>query len=166
MSNTVQPTNVHPFPAIAPGHRLVPARVGRTNDTSVIVYVECATWCTVDHVAEPVGDAVDISHTSDPEGLYVRSLLKTTPTHELFAALQTDPVASDPRLRQAHIVVEDGGNEYAHLTPEMADELADKAVSFASHLRSLARTARLHNTAGDSDPDMDEALRRVQGATA
>ena len=56
-------------------------------------------------------------------------------------------------------MLEDRGNEYAHLTPEMAEELADKAVSFASYLRSLARTARLHNAAGDSDPDMDEATR-------
>lgn len=152
------------FPAIKPDHRLVPARVGRTNDTSVIVYVECPTWCTEDHVAESVGDAVDISHSSGSEGLYVRSLLKTVPTHELFAAIQSDPAASDPRLRQAHIVVEDRGNEYAHLTPEMTEELADKAVSFASHLRQLARTARLHNSAGDSD--MDEALRRVQGGAA
>ena len=159
-------SNLAVFPAIASNHRLVPARVGRTNDTSVIVFVECPLWCTTDHVAEPVGDAVDISHASGSEGLFVRSFMKTSATSELFAAIQTDPVASDPRLRQAHIVVEDGGNDYAHLTPEMADELADKAVSFASHLRSLARTARLHNTAGDSDPDMDEALRRVQGGAA
>ena len=166
MQTTVQPSNVATFPAITPGHRLVPARVGRTNDTSVIVYVECPNWCTQDHVAESVGDAVDISHSSGSEGLYVRSLLKTTPTHELFAAIQSDPVASDPRLRAAHIVVEDGGNDYAHLTPEMAEDLADKAVSFASHLRHLARTARLHNAVGDSDVDMDEALRRVSGGVA
>jgi hypothetical protein len=166
-STQARPGNVHPFPAIKPDHRLVPARIGRTNDTSVIVYVECPLWCTDDHVAEPVVNAVDISHTSSSEGLGVPSLLKNGLAHEMFAAIQSDPVAADPRLRAAHIIVEDGSNDYAFLTPEMTDELADKAVAFASHLRSLARTARLHNAAGDSDPDMDEALRRVQGgATA
>ncbi|MFB7500061.1 hypothetical protein ACFC09_36180 [Streptomyces sp. NPDC056161] len=166
MSNTVPHENIHPFPAVMPGHSLVPARVGRANDASVIVYVECPNWCTVDHVTDPVADAVDISHISDSEGLYVRSFMKTAPTQELFAAIQTDPVASDPRLRQAHVVIEDGGNDYGYLTPEMAEDLADKAVSFASHLRHLARTARLHNTAGDSDPSMDEALQRVSGGAA
>ncbi|MEU6567320.1 DUF6907 domain-containing protein [Streptomyces parvulus] len=162
-----QPTaaTVHPFPAIKPGYRLVPAKIGATNRTSTIVYIECPNWCTEDHVAESVRNVEDILHVTGTDGFCVTTF---TGNHEnvhcLYAGLEADPAASDSDMRRAHVVVEDGSN-YAYLTPQMAEQLADRVVGFASELRHLARTARLHNSveSGDSDPDMDEALRRVRG---
>jgi hypothetical protein len=49
-------------------------------------------------------------------------------------------------MRAAHIVVTDStGNNYSHLTEDMADRLADDLIGLASELRHQARTARLHN---------------------
>lgn len=157
--------NLYPIPSPRPGHRFVPAKVGATNATSVIVLIEDPVWCTEDHVDEPVRDLSDIMHRSDADGLKVPSFAFAPYPHQLWAQIECDPVATDPRLKAAHVTVTDGGgNNTAHLTPDMVDALADEAIAFASYLRSLARTARLANqTAGDSDPDMDEALRRVRG---
>jgi hypothetical protein len=158
-------TTVPTVPAIKPGYRLVPAKVGRTNDTSVIVYIECPTvWCTEDHVDESVRNIEDVMHRGDGASVYVPTFGYGAYPIQLHAEVTSDPVATDPQFRAAHIVVQDaGGNAYSHLTPEMAERLADEVVGFASQLRHQARTARLHNQAnGDSDPDMNEALRRVR----
>ncbi|MDX3582006.1 DUF6907 domain-containing protein [Streptomyces europaeiscabiei] len=160
--------NLYPLPTPKPGHRFAPAKVGATNDASVIVLIECPTWCAEDHVDEPVRHVEDIMHRSGAEGFLVHSFIRERRTHELFAYVEADPVAENPLMRDAHVVVEDGGNEFGYLTADMAEQLADKIVGFASHLRHLARTARLANqTAAGPDPDMDEALRRVrEGRTA
>lgn len=166
---TVQPetiTNVHPFPAIKPGHRLVPARVARRDEAGVIVYIECPTsWCTEDHVAEPVGNVEDVMHRGDNTAeLVVDSFACTPVPHQLYASIVSDPASTNPLLRAAHIEVEDAdGGRTAALTPEMGEELADRAVAFAAQLRDLARTVRLHNAATS---DLDEALRQMQGGAA
>lgn len=157
------PANLYPIPSPRPGHRFVPAKIGATTATSVIVLIEDPVWCTEDHVAEPVRDLVDVMHRSEASGFGVQSFIRNIPTHELYAYIEADPVADKREMKAAHVVVEDGGNEYSYLTPAMADELADRVVGFASHLRSLARAVRQANqTTGDSDPDMDEALRQVR----
>lgn len=159
-------SNVYPLPTPRPGYRFVPAKVGHTNDLSVIVLIEDPVWCVEDHVAEPVRDVADVMHRSEPSGFSVHSFVRNIRTNELYAYMEADPVASDASMKAAHVVVEDGGNEYSYLTPAMAEELADKVVGFASHLRSLARSVRQANqTTGDTD--MDEALRLVrQGGAA
>lgn len=159
--------NVHPFPAVKPGFRLVPAKVGHSNDTSVIAYIECPNWCTEDHVKESVVDIADVMHRGDAATVSVLTGIEhqlRKVTHQLFAYLESDPVAPRGNLMNSvHIAVEDGGNEYAFMTPEMAESLADEMIGFASDLRHQARTARLANqTNGDSDPDMGEALCRVR----
>lgn len=167
--SAISTPNLYPLPTPKPGHRFVPAKVGHTNATSVIVLIEDPLWCTEDHVDEPVRDVSDVMHRGNAEGISVPSFAFASYPHQLYAQIESDPVATDPRLKAAHVVIEDGGgNNQAYLTPEMVDALADEAISFASYLRSLARTVRQANqTAGDSDPDMDEALRRVrQGGVA
>lgn len=142
---TVQPANVHPFPAVKPGHRLVPAKIGRTNDTSVIAYVECPLFCIDDHVDEPVRNIEDIVHRGDTASVLVPTFGYGAYPIQMHATVEADPSADDP-LRAAHITVQDaGGSAYSHLTPEMAERLADEAVKFAAQLRNQARTARLHN---------------------
>jgi hypothetical protein len=140
-----QHENVVTFPAIKPGHRLVPAKVGRTNDTSVIAYVECPLFCIEDHVDEPVRNIEDIVHRGDTASLLVPTFGYGAYPIQMHASVENDPVAADPQYRAAYISVQDAGGSGSHLTPEMAERLADEAVKFASQLRSQARTARLHN---------------------
>ncbi|MGX1129922.1 hypothetical protein RKD49_002112 [Streptomyces glaucescens] len=159
-------SNVHPFPAIKPGHRLVPAKI-ESGATSTLIYIECPTWCTEDHLGEPVRAVEDVMHRGDTANLYAPTFGYGAYPVQMHAWVECDPVATDPQFRAAHISVSDaGGNDGSHLTPAMADKLADDMVSMASQLRTLARTARLHNAAGDSDPSMDEALRRIRGGVA
>lgn len=154
--------NVHPFPAVKPGHRLVPAKIGRTNATSVIVFVECPNWCGEDHVVESQVAVEDIVHVSTASAVVVRSFLQGGNVLDLYASIKAEASPHDPQLHAAHVVVDDCSND-AHLSPEMAESLADELIGFASDLRQLARTVRLHNQSnGDSDPTMDEALRRVR----
>ncbi|WP_328449838.1 hypothetical protein OG780_19265 [Streptomyces sp. NBC_00386] len=159
MNSTVAAT-----PTVKPGYRLMPATVGRTNATSVTVYIECPTWCTEDHVDEPVRDIEDVMHRGDIAAVYVPTFGYGAYPIQMHATVESDPVATEPEFKAAHITVQDaGGNSYSHLTPEMAERLADEVVGFAAQLRHQARTCRLANqVTGDSDPDMDEALRRVR----
>lgn len=161
-------SNLYPLPTPRPGYRFVPAKVGATNATSVIVLVEDPEWCTEDHVDEPVRDLSDIMHRGDVASVMVPTFGFGAYPVQLHAWVEADPVASEPEFRAAHITVQDaGGGDYCHLTPAMAEKLADDAIGFASELRHKARTARLANQkAGDSDPCMDEALRRVRGGAA
>jgi hypothetical protein len=161
--SAISTSNLYPLPTPRPGYRFAPAKVGRSEATSIIALIECPVWCAEDHVDEPQRAVEDIMHTSRPAHVSTTSFLQRGTVSELYASVQADPVADDPRLKAAHVVVDDGGNENAYLTPEMAEGLADEMIGFASELRHLARIARLaHSTTGDSDPDMDEALRRVR----
>jgi hypothetical protein len=162
-STQVSLGNVTAFPA-EPGYRLVPALIGNRKSAHV-GYVKCPVWCVEDHTAEPSA-LEDIVHTSKSEDVGISSFLKQDGSLLMYAMLQADPTSTDPRLRQAHISIEIGGLPDYH-TPDMADAFADDLIAFTLQLRGLARTARLHNAAnGDSDPDMDEALRRVRGGAA
>lgn len=159
--------NLYPIPSPRPGYRFVPAKVGHTNDTSVIVLIEDPVWCTEDHMNDPVLGVEDVMHRGDAEYVTVTTgvtFADSPVTHRLFAYLESDPVATNPMLHAAHVTVEDGhGAEFAFMTPDMAEKLADDFIGFASHLRHLARTARQANQAsGDSDPDTNEALHRVR----
>jgi hypothetical protein len=142
MSTTVQPSNVHPFPAIEPGHRLVPALIG-TRKSSNTAWIPCPTWCIENHLDAPTMFE-DITHTSKSEDVGISSFLKQDGSLLMYAMLQADPASDDPRLRQAHIGIETGDMPDYH-TPEMAEAFADDLIAFALQLRGLAATARLHN---------------------
>ncbi|MFF9861104.1 DUF6907 domain-containing protein [Streptomyces tendae] len=146
-----------------PGHRLVPAAIER-GEHRTTVYIECPVWCVEEHVDEPVSNVEDILHRSGcgvEDVLYVPSFGDAPFPILLAAYVESDPVATNPLMKAAHVAVEDPHSaSLAYLTPEMAEKLADDVIGFASNLRHLARTVRLANQGGD--PDMDEALRRVQ----
>ncbi|WP_318201071.1 DUF6907 domain-containing protein [Streptomyces sp. SCL15-4] len=164
MSLTVPHESTTTLPAPAPGHRLVPALIG-TRKSAHVTAIECPSWCVERHDQEPM-PFEDIVHTSKSENVGISSFLKQDGSLLMYAMLQVDPTSSDPRLRRAHIGIETDGLPDYH-TPEMADRFADDLIRFALQLRDLAATARAHNGAvGDSDPDMDEALRRARGGAA
>lgn len=131
-------TNVHPFPAIAPGHHLAPVAIGAPGPTQKIVFVPDPDWCAVNHVSNWVNYLEDLDHTGDEFAVHVRSFFnEARPAHTLTVAVGCDPMSSDPRMRAAHVIVGDEGSVDAYLTPDMADE--------AAKIREAARTARLHN---------------------
>ncbi|MFF7824220.1 DUF6907 domain-containing protein [Streptomyces rochei] len=167
MQNTVQgEATVYPFPAITPGHRLAPAKVGPRGHQTV-VFVECPNWCTEDHVEWPERYAEDIDHRGATGATWETECL--TKPHDrvmsLDAWLHSDAMASDSAMRATHVVLDDETTQ-AYLTPDMADRVADEIVSFASQLRQLARTARLHNAVNGSGSVADEALQRISGGAA
>ncbi|MFF9624251.1 DUF6907 domain-containing protein [Streptomyces griseosporeus] len=166
MSTTVPHTNVHPFPATRPGYHLAPAAIGRSDQAPQIVGVYCADFCTEDHIADRQIAVEDIVHSSATAHIGIRSFLGGRLAVELYATIKQDPASDDPRLRQAHIVFDDGGDD-AHQTVDEAEETVRQILAWVADVQSKIRTARLHNAAnGDSDPDMDEALRRVRGGVA
>jgi hypothetical protein len=141
-----QPTAQGAAPAIEQA-RLVPARVGRTGHVQT-VYIECPTWCVVDHMDRQTC-LEDVMHYSDADVLQVSTLTDDDTSHsEMYANISSDPTATDPRLRAAHLVINDGAPDDAYLTPDMADELADEMIAFAAQLRHKARQVRLYNKAG------------------
>ncbi|AWT42829.1 MULTISPECIES: DUF6907 domain-containing protein [Streptomyces] len=158
------PATVHPFPALKPGNRLVPALIG-TRKSAHTAWIPCPTWCVERHHEQPT-TLEDITHTSASEDVGISSFLKPDGSLLMYAMLQADPAASDPRLRKAHIGIEHEGMP-DYLTPDMAEAFVRDLFAFGEAVLGLARAARLHNAAtGDSDPDMDEALRRVRGGAA
>lgn len=140
------PSNLYPLPEPKPGHRFVPAKVGATNDTSVIVLIEDPTWCSEDHLGEPVRDLSDIMHRGDVASVNVPTFGYGAYPVQMHAWVEADPAAGEPEFRAAHVTVQDvGGNAYCHLTADMAERLADEVIGFASDLRHQARTVRLAN---------------------
>ncbi|MFI8303704.1 DUF6907 domain-containing protein [Streptomyces sp. NPDC085927] len=170
MGNTVLPPvnlpsiPVQPSPNVSPlptGSRLVPASIGRPGRVQT-VYISCPVWCHVDHAEVREVAVEDVTHYGPGGGIQVPDMGDdSTAVLEWYVNLMADPVASDPRMRAAHLVVADGASANdAHLTNEQAEELANELERLAADIRSSLQICRASND--DSDPDMDEALRRVR----
>lgn len=139
-------------PVVSPGHRLVPAAIGRRLEAAQIIYIECPSWCIVDHVSEKQVAVEDIVHSSydalggeNTASVTVGSFLSKGIAFELYASVKAETSTNDPRLHRAHIVLDDGSRDDAFLTEDMAEEVADRLDKFAAELRKLARTARQAN---------------------
>jgi len=133
------------FPSTRPGYRLVPALIG-TFARNQLAWIECPSWCTEPHASEPSA-LEDITHYADSDMLEIPTFSDPeSAAYVLYVRLEADPVASDPRVRETHVLLwEDASPMEARLTPEMAEDLADEMIAFASQLRHLARAARQHN---------------------
>ncbi|MFE5368150.1 DUF6907 domain-containing protein [Streptomyces mirabilis] len=141
---TVQPTNVATFPATKPGYRLAPAAIGRSGEKPQIVGIFCPNFCVEDHVADRQVAVEDIVHSSETAHTGIRSFLTGQLALELYATIKTEAASHDPRLREAHIVLDDGSDD-AHLSVDEVEETVGQLLGLAADLQRLARTARLHN---------------------
>lgn len=132
MTTTVQPT-AGTLPAIptqtAPTRRIVPALID-----AMPVYVECSSWCTIDHVAQNLKFLEDVWHGSDGVDLSAPDGLGLV----LFARLGTDPYSRKPERRGPFVVIDDG-SDCVNLTPAQAEEFADSLLVFAAQVRAMAR---------------------------
>ncbi|MET9550565.1 hypothetical protein ABZY36_35470 [Streptomyces sp. NPDC006627] len=125
-----------PFPAVEPGYRLVPARVGKPC-SSVTVWTECPTdWCIVDHVAEPVGSAEDINHQGAPAALNLAADQTASVPTEVY--LSWWPGSKDVASRPCLAV--DVDYEVAVYGRTAALALVDQLTAFAEDVRRLAET--------------------------
>jgi len=161
LSGTIpsQPTaaTVHPLPAAEPGYRLVPALVGRAG-AAQIVHVQCPTsWCVVDHAAERVAGVEDVNHRGERRGMSFAPSGGDRVPVEVYLSQWPGSDEDDSR---PHLAV-DLDCEVATYGRTAALAMADQLVAFAEDVRRLAMTLP-----GDSDPDMDEALRRARGGAS
>jgi hypothetical protein len=148
---------VTPFPVVNPGFRLVPATVGRTGRTQVTVWIECPTYCTVDHVAEPEGSIEDIAHQGEDFGIVAPSMTGGSSEVELYARLYSDPASPDPRMRGPHLLIGNGLTPDAQMTAADAERWLGELIDFTAQLRHAVQACR-------SGVDTDETMRRVGGA--
>ncbi|MGW0904987.1 DUF6907 domain-containing protein [Streptomyces sp. NPDC002853] len=134
MATTVQPAVLAEVAEI-PAPRLSPALIKGAR-----IYVECPEWCTVDHVAENENHVEDVWHGGEYADLNVPRM-NSKPDLLAFARIGIDPLAADPDMREAFVMVDDGGTDF-YMKPEQAEEFADNLDAFAARIRDMARTAR------------------------
>lgn len=130
MSTTVSESVTAP-----PVHRVVPAVVSGAR-----IFIECPSWCTIDHADSPEGHLVDIWHGSDYADLKVPRM-DNTPDLLAFARLGLDPYSPKAERRTPFVTVDDGGEGF-DMTPDQADEFAANLEAFAAQIRAMARTAK------------------------
>lgn len=103
--------------------------------------IECPEWCVVDHAAfGPVGFLEDVCHEGPTRHVNA--------PHGRTELGRTEPILranlSDwPNSKLEPVVsLQQSDEEFADLTPEMAEKLADDLVQHAGWLRELAAEAR------------------------
>lgn len=122
--------------------RLVPASIGRPGCVQT-VYIECPAWCVVDHAENREVAIEDITHYGPGAFVQVPSMLDdSTTVHEWYVNITADPASSDPRMRNAHLVVSNAGPDDAHLTEEQAEELAGELERMAAEVRASLAVCR------------------------
>jgi len=139
-------TNVATFPAIKPGHHLAPLALGAPGPKQRVIFIECPDFCTENHVENFVHFLDDVAHNGQAITISVPSfLIPDAAVFQWSARVSSDPTATDPQMRDSHVVLEGDTGIDAFLTPDMGDGVADDLEKLAAKLREAARTARLHN---------------------
>ncbi|MFI9598895.1 DUF6907 domain-containing protein [Streptomyces sp. NPDC052043] len=135
MSTTVQPPADQPAPLT--DRHIVPAVVdGQT------VYLECPTWCTIDHVRDSQKFLVDVWHSGAFADLEAPRR-NGTPSLLAYARLGLDSFSEDDDMRRPFIFVEDGSSgEDSYMDAEHAEQFADNLVAFARNIRAMASAMR------------------------
>ena len=132
MQTTVQP------PATAGTEmRVVPALIDGQR-----VFIECPTWCTIDHVKENQKFLIDVWHSGEFADL-TAPRRNGIPDLLAYARLGIDPFSSNEAMQRPFLFVEDGScAEGSYLDAEHADTFADNLVAFAEKIRAMGRTLK------------------------
>lgn len=127
--------NLYPLPEPKPGHRFVPALIGRSTEPGIITLVECPSWCVIDHVAERSVFVEDVSHSGQS------AVLSLTARHPARVPLQVSlswwPALGDGNEQPKLAVDLDSEVEVYGRTAALA--MADQLVAFAADVRRLAQ---------------------------
>ncbi|MEV4043120.1 hypothetical protein [Streptomyces sp. NPDC049744] len=137
-----------------PGHRLVPALVGRSGNVQT-VWIDCPNWCVLDHTTDRSVFIEDINHEGERRAMSFPSAHGETVLVEVYVSQWPGSEETQPYLA---VDVDREVDSYGR-TAAMA--LADQMVAFAADVRRLAQTLP------DDSPrpalsQADEALRQVQ----
>jgi hypothetical protein len=155
-NHAISTSNVCPLPEPKPGHRFVPALIGRSTDPGIIAHVECPSWCTVDHIAAHSVFLEDLNHEGEHRAMSFSPSSGDRVPVEVY--LTQWPGSGEAQTQLA--VDLDYEVETYDRTAALA--LADQLVAFAADVRRLAQTLPDHTVRNQAD----EALRRVQGGAA
>lgn len=130
-------TTVQPAATSAADTRIVPAMIDGQR-----VFIECPTWCTIDHVRENQKFIVDVWHSGEFADLEAPRR-NGTPDLLAYARLGIDPFSNDAAMRRPFLFVEDGSSaEGSYLDAEHADTFADNLVAFAEKIRTMGRALK------------------------
>lgn len=130
----------------------------------VQVPIACpAAWCTEKHAAEDTRHAEDVGHGGAHVDVYVPNFQTGDDELFVYAHLDQVPHFGDPKMRAAHVRIEDSGGEEWPLTPDQADTFADNLTVFADRIRTLARFAR---TTGEPATEPDSVATPAAGIIA
>lgn len=131
MQTTVQPA------AGAAETRIVPAMIDGQR-----VWLECFTWCSIDHVRENQKFLVDVWHSGEFADLEAPRR-DGTPDLLAYARLGVDPFSSNEAMRRPFLFVEDSSSaQGSYLDAEHAEQFADNLVAFAEKVRAMGRTLK------------------------
>mgnify|MGYP001558674090 CR=1 FL=1 len=134
MTTTVQPT-ADAAPAglaqTAPTLRLRPALVNGQR-----IHVECASWCTEDHIAENARHLEDVCHSSVAVDLM--SPRDNGPA-KLLAYARVISGDSGSMEDRPQVTVDFDDIHGMYLQVQDVEELADNLIAFAQRIRSLGR---------------------------
>jgi hypothetical protein len=120
--------------AVAPTPRLSPALVNGQR-----IFLECASWCTEDHVAANERHLEDVCHSSAVVDLM--SPRDSGPAR-LLAYARVIAGNSDSVEDRPQVTIDFDDIQGMYLQAQDADEFADNLIAFAQQVRTLARTAR------------------------
>jgi len=117
--------------------RIVPAMIDGQR-----VFIECFSWCTIDHVKENQKFLVDVWHSGEFADLEAPRR-DSSPMLMAYARLGVDPFSSDAVMRTPFLFVEDGGSaEGSYMDAEHAEQFADSLVAFAEKIRAMGRALK------------------------
>jgi hypothetical protein len=117
--------------------RIVPAMIDGQR-----VFLECYSWCKIDHVKENQKFLVDVWHSGEFADLEAPRR-GDIPDLLAYARLGVDPFSSDEAMRRPFLFIEDGGSaQGSYLDAEHAEQFADNLAAFAEKIRTMGRALK------------------------
>jgi len=117
--------------------RIVPALIDGQR-----CYLECPTWCVIDHVRDNQRFIEDVWHSGEFADLEAPRR-NGTPDLLAYARLGIDPFSSNEEMRRPFLFIEDGSSaEGSYMDAEHAETFADNLVAFAEKIRTMGRALK------------------------
>jgi len=117
--------------------RIVPAMIDGQR-----VFLECPTWCVIDHIRENQRFIEDVWHSGEFADLEAPRR-NGTPSLLAYARLGIDPFSRDDAMRRPFLFIEDGSSaEGSYMEADHAEQFADNLVAFAEKIRTMGRALK------------------------
>ncbi|MFJ4785478.1 DUF6907 domain-containing protein [Streptomyces sp. NPDC088794] len=111
--------------------------------SGIQVPIACPTWfCSEKHETNRFRDVVDIDHTGRPVNLYAPCFDGSADDLFAYGQLGQDIYSSDPKMREPHVRITEGGGQAGFYTLDQADTFSGRLTTFGSEVRGLTHFAR------------------------